>query len=132
VAGSVRKVLMADDNRDAVDSMALLLELAGYQTMVAYTGERAVAMAREHRPDIVLLDIGMPDMTGYDAARAIRQLEHGQSIYLIAITGWGQAEDKARAVEAGFDEHLTKPVDPDRLAEVVHHGLRTGQPRAVT
>jgi len=121
------KVLMADDNRDAVDSMSLLLELSGYQTIVAYNGYDAVAMVQEHRPQVVLLDIGMPDLTGYEAARAIRQSDYGRSVYLIAMTGWGQVEDKAHSAQAGFDEHLTKPVDPDRIVELLRNWLRDHQ-----
>jgi signal transduction histidine kinase/CheY-like chemotaxis protein len=113
------KVLMADDNRDAVDSMALLLQLADYPVMVAYTGNEALAMAKEHRPDVILLDIGMPDMTGYEVARAIRQSDWGRSPYLVAITGWGQTDDKARASAAGFDQHLTKPIDPDKVEQLL-------------
>jgi len=121
--GAGCKVLMADDNRDAVDSLAMLLQLAGYHVTVAYTGQDAVTLAKQHRPDIVLLDIGMPDMSGYEAARAIRQLEEGRAMYLIAITGWGQAEDKERATAAGFDQHLTKPVDPDRVSALLRAWL---------
>jgi len=114
------KILMADDNRDAVDSMALLLELGGYQVLVAHTGRAAVAMAAEHRPDVVLLDIGMPDVSGHEVARTIRQADWGESVYLIAITGWGDVQDKERARVAGFDRHLTKPVDPDQLGKLLH------------
>jgi signal transduction histidine kinase/ActR/RegA family two-component response regulator len=119
-------VLMADDNRDAVDSLAMLLQMSGYEVRVAYTGREALALAEQHRPDIVLLDIGMPDMNGYDTARGIRKLPTGRSIYLVAITGWGQLDDKEKAAAAGFDHHLTKPVDPDKVctlldAWVTHH-----------
>ena len=113
------QILLADDNQDAVDSLALLLELEGYSVMVANTGQEALSLARQNRPEVAVLDIGMPDMTGYQVARAIRQMEEKRSMYLIAITGWGQAEDKERASTAGFDLHLTKPVDLDRLQELL-------------
>jgi len=113
------KVLMADDNRDAVESMALLLQMQGHQVSIAYCGLDALTMAAEYRPDVVLLDIGMPDMSGYAVARAIRQAEWGATIQLVAITGWGNAQDKEKARAAGFDRHLTKPVDPDQLGKLV-------------
>jgi signal transduction histidine kinase/ActR/RegA family two-component response regulator len=117
------KVLMADDNRDAVDSMALLLQFAGYEVMVAYTGKDALTMVKQHRPQVALLDVGMPDMTGYDVARAIRQMDWGRSMVLIAITGWGQADDKEHASAAGFDRHLTKPVDPTEVEALLRESL---------
>lgn len=109
------RVLMADDNRDAVDSMSLVLELAGYDVMVAYTGGQALEMAEHRQPDAVLLDIGMPDMTGYQVAEEIRRQDWGRDLFLVAITGWGQIEDKDRARAAGFDHHFTKPVDLDKV-----------------
>jgi PAS domain S-box-containing protein len=110
-----RRILVADDLPDSVDSLAILLRLMGHDTRTAHDGLEAVQAAATFRPDVVLLDIGMPKMNGYEAARCIRQQPWGQNIFLIALTGWGQEEDKRRAVEAGFDHHLTKPVDPDAL-----------------
>lgn len=118
------KILMADDNRDAVDSLSMVLQLAGYDVLVAYDGKEALMLAERHRPDVVVLDIGMPGMTGYEVARAIRQLDGCKSMYLIAITGWGQADDKERAGAAGFDHHLTKPIDPQRVEELLQRLAR--------
>jgi len=110
-----RKVLVADDNRDAANALALLLRLAGHDVRVAHDGEGALALAREFEPDCAVLDIGMPDLNGYEVARRLRQSTSGKKVRLIALTGWGQDEDKRRAHDAGFDHHLTKPVDRERL-----------------
>jgi len=121
VGSAAYKILMADDNRDAVDSLAMLFQLSGYDVKVAYSGEEALTTAKNWKPAVVLLDIGMPDMTGYEVARAIRGTDWGRTMYLVAITGWGQTEDKARASAAGFDQHLTKPVDPEKVEELLRH-----------
>jgi CheY-like chemotaxis protein len=113
------RILLADDNRDAADSMAMLLELNGHEVIVAYTGNQALELGRLHAPQVAVLDIGLPDMSGYELARRARQEDWGNDIYLIALTGWGQAEDKDKARAAGFDRHLTKPVDPDRVHELL-------------
>jgi PAS domain S-box-containing protein len=115
VPASGRRVLVADDNRDAAESMAMLLRLAGCTVDVAFDGASALELVNRLRPDIVLLDIGMPEMDGYEVARRIRSTPHGKRMVLVALTGWGQEEDRRRASEAGFDEHLTKPVDPALL-----------------
>ena len=109
--GSRCRVLIADDNRDSADSLSLLLKLAGYETWTAHDGLEAVQAAMAHNPDVALLDIGMPKISGYEVARRIRQEPWGQRMLLVAITGWGQDDDKQQAREAGFDHHLTKPVD---------------------
>jgi CheY-like chemotaxis protein len=96
---------------------------------VAYTGEEALTTAKNWGPDVVLLDIGMPDMTGYEVARAIRETDWGRTMHLVAITGWGQAEDKARASAAGFDQHLTKPVDPEKVEELLRGFVNAVVPR---
>ncbi len=114
------RILLADDNRDAADSMAMLLELNGHEVIVAYSGSQALQLGRQHRPDVAVLDIGMPDMSGYEVARTARAEEWGRNIFLIALTGWGQAEDKEKARAAGFDKHLTKPVDPDKVHELLN------------
>jgi two-component system, sensor histidine kinase len=114
------RILMADDNRDAADSLALLLQLQGFHVSVAYTGTEALRLAEKDHPDVVLLDIGMPDMSGYEVARSIRRAEWGRTMYMIAVTGWGQAEDKRKAMACGFDCHLTKPVDPDAIGKLLH------------
>lgn len=105
------KIVIADDNRDSADTMAMLLEAAGHEVHVAYDGAQAVEIAGRTRPEVILLDIGMPKMNGFECARAIRGQPWAAGTLLIALTGWGQEEDKRRAIEAGFDRHLTKPVD---------------------
>ncbi|MDE2264061.1 MAG: response regulator [Gammaproteobacteria bacterium] len=115
------RVLIADDNRDAADSLSMLLSMDGYEVRTVYGGRAAVSAIETFRPDVALLDIGMPEMDGYAAAKAIRQQRGGVDTYLVAITGWGQQEDKRRALEAGFATHVTKPVDPN----VLRHLLRT-------
>jgi CheY-like chemotaxis protein len=113
-----RRVLIVDDNRDAVDSLAELLQMVGYDVQTAYDGRTAVDAASRFRPDIAVLDIGMPQVDGYATARALRGQPGGGDVLLVAMTGWGQAEDKRRAMEAGFDEHLVKPLSFDALLEV--------------
>jgi CheY-like chemotaxis protein len=110
-----RKILVADDNQDAANTLAMLLRLAGHEVRTAHGGEAALTIARTFEPDIALLDIGMPDLNGYEVAKRLRRTDRGKDLKLIALTGWGQDEDKRRAREAGFDHHLTKPVDPQRL-----------------
>ena len=116
---SALKVLVADDNRDAADSLALLLEMNGHEVLVGHCGEEAVRLARHMQPQAMILDIGMPDITGYEVARRIRTETWGRRVLLIAVTGWGQKEDKQRADAAGFDHHLTKPVDPDQVEKLL-------------
>ena len=113
------RVLIADDNRDAADSLSMLLSMDGYEVRTVYGGHDAVCAFETFRPDVALLDIGMPEMDGYAAAREIRRQRAGADTYLIAITGWGQQEDKSRALEAGFATHVTKPVDPNRLRDLI-------------
>jgi two-component system CheB/CheR fusion protein len=113
------KVLVADDNRDAADSLALLLEMSGHSVRVAHSGQAALEIGSRERPDAVILDIGMPDVSGYDVARRIRKEPWGRTAFLLAITGWGQENDKERARAAGFDQHLTKPVDPDQVGRLL-------------
>jgi CheY-like chemotaxis protein len=117
------RILIADDNRDAADTMGMLLELGGHEVIVAHSGNQALELGRQRRPAVVILDIGMPDMNGYDVARTARNEDWGKSAYMIALTGWGQAEDKERARMAGFDRHLTKPVDPDLVEEILREYL---------
>ncbi len=106
---------MADDNQDAANTLALLLRLAGHDVRTAHGGQAALTLANEFQPEFALLDIGMPDLDGYEVARQLRLTDGGKKLRLIALTGWGQEEDKRRAREAGFDDHLTKPVDPRLL-----------------
>lgn len=109
------KILIADDNQDAADTLALLLGMDGHDVLTAHDGVRALALARDARPDFALLDIGMPGLNGFELAAAIRREPWSQGMRLIAVTGWGQEQDRRRALESGFDHHLTKPVDPDAL-----------------
>jgi PAS domain S-box-containing protein len=114
-----RRVLVADDNRDSADSLALLLEMMGNETRAVYDGEAAVEAAAAFHPDVILLDIGLPKMSGLDAARRIRAESWGRSALLVAMTGWGQEEDRRRSREAGFDAHYTKPLEPDVLRRLI-------------
>ena len=106
-----RRVLIVDDNRDAADALAMLLQQTGHDTFVAYDGTAAFAAAETHRPDVILLDIGLPGMSGHDVCRQMREQPWGRSIRMIALTGWGQEEDRRKSADAGFDGHLVKPVD---------------------
>ncbi|MBL8798514.1 MAG: PAS domain S-box protein [Planctomycetia bacterium] len=114
-----RRILVVDDNRDAAASLAMFLQLIGHDVQIAHDGPEALEMAGAFAPEVVLLDIGMPRMNGYDAARHIRAQPWGQSMFLVALTGWGQESDKQQAREAGFDLHLTKPVEPEALEKVL-------------
>ena len=111
------RILIVDDNVDAADSLAQFLKLAGYQTRVAYDGRTAVEMAEILEPAVVLLDLGLPHLNGHEVARRLRALPWGRNAVLIALTGWGQEDDVQRSRQAGFDEHLTKPVDPEVLLQ---------------
>jgi CheY-like chemotaxis protein len=113
--GLDRRILVVDDNRDAAESLGMLLRLSGCKVSVAFDGPHALELLQSFRPDTVLLDIGMPEMDGYEVARRMRADPRGRAVLLVALTGWGQDEDKRRARAAGFDEHLTKPVDPALL-----------------
>jgi signal transduction histidine kinase/CheY-like chemotaxis protein len=118
-APSPRRVLIADDNVDAAESLAILLRLSGHSVIVAHDGIAALRLASRERPHVVVLDIGMPGMNGYDVARSLRGEDWGRALRLIAVTGWGQDEDKRRAAAAGFDIHLTKPFEPEHLEALV-------------
>ena len=114
-----RRVLIADDNRDAAESLGMLLEIEGHAVTVVHDGQQALAAIEASRPDVALLDIGMPEIDGYEVARQVRGDSRGQRTLLIAITGWGQEQDKARAMAAGFDLHFTKPVEPEQLIQLL-------------
>lgn len=116
------RVLVVDDNEDAADSLATLLGVMGYEVRTAYDGPEAIAAADEFQPEVALLDIGLPRLSGYDIARHVRA-RRGADVLLVAITGWGQEEDRRRAEEAGFDHHFTKPADFERLVELIGREL---------
>ena len=113
-----RRVLVVDDNVDAADSLAMLLQVRGDEVRVAYDGEEALEAEAQFLPEAILLDIGMPKLSGYEVARRLRDLR-GPGVLIVAITGWGQEDDRQRAREAGFDHHFTKPVDYVALLDVV-------------
>jgi PAS domain S-box-containing protein len=118
-ASSCRRVLVVDDNSDAASSLAMLLRLMGNQVEVACDGQAALAIAATFRPDLILLDIGMPKMNGYETAEQIRRQPWGTQIMLAALTGWGQDEDRQKSQDAGFDVHLVKPVQIETLRELL-------------
>jgi DNA-binding response OmpR family regulator len=120
------RVLVVDDNEDAADSLAVLLGVMGYEVRTAYDGPEGIAAADEFEPAVALLDIGLPKLSGYDIARHVRA-RRGHDVLLVAITGWGQEEDRRRAREAGFDHHFTKPADFDRLLALIGQELRQRQ-----
>jgi two-component system CheB/CheR fusion protein len=122
--GGRHRVLVVDDNSDAADTLAMLLEMNGYSVSVAHSGEDALQLARQVVPDAIILDIGMPGITGYEVARRVRGEPWGGKVFLIAATGWGQKEDKARALAAGFDHHLTKPLNPDEVEKLLQAFLK--------
>jgi signal transduction histidine kinase len=112
------KVLVVDDNKDAAESLTMLLKFSGHEVAVAHDGTEAIEMARSFGPELVLMDIGMPGMNGYDAAKAIRSEPWGKGVVLVALTGWGQEEDRRKTAEAGFDRHLVKPVEFEQVNDL--------------
>jgi two-component system, chemotaxis family, CheB/CheR fusion protein len=128
VAGAGLKILVVDDNRDAADTCAMLLELSGHHVQTAYTGQRALDLAEAFRPHVILLDIGIPDLDGYQLARKVRACFWGRKTVLIAVTGWGQEEDRRRAFEAGFNHHLTKPIEAETVESLIQSLGPTLQP----
>ncbi|WKB55607.1 response regulator [Eleftheria terrae] len=113
-----KRILVADDNRDAADSLAVVLQMCGHEVRVAYDGGHAVALAEEFGPDIVVLDIDMPVMNGYEAARSLRHLA-GERLVLLAVTGVPQADGQAKAADCGFDAHFLKPVGVEALEDAM-------------
>ena len=116
--GRKMKVLVVDDNTDAADSLSALLEIDGFDVRTVYDGAAAVAMAAESQPDMIIMDLGMPGMDGYETARAIRQRPGAERILMLALTGWGQSDARRRTVEAGFDHHLVKPVELEQIVRL--------------
>ena len=121
------RILVVDDSRDAADTCATVLELSGHEVRTAYDGRRALELAGTFRPHALVLDIGLPDVNGYEVARSIRAAPWGGRMVLIAVTGWGQGEDRRRALEAGFDHHLTKPIAAETLESLLQC-LDTSEP----
>ena len=116
--GKARRVLVVDDNQDAADSLAMLLGVRGEEVRIAYDGAMALEVERDFKPDVVLLDIGLPAISGYDVAERLRE-KRGNKVLIVAITGWGQEKDLRRAEDAGIDHHFTKPVDFEALVALI-------------
>ena len=114
-----RRVLIVDDNRDSADSLAMLMQITGNKTYMAHDGVEAVEAVEKYRPEVVLLDIGLPGLDGHEVCRRVREQPWGKDIVVIALTGWGQEDDRRKSEEAGFDGHLVKPVDYDELLELL-------------
>jgi len=113
------RILVVDDNEDSATSLAAMFEMLDHEARAVFDGVSAVETAASFRPDVVLLDIGLPKMSGLAAARKIREQSWGKAIFLIAVTGWGDEEHRRQSAEAGFDLHLVKPVDPTALGNVL-------------
>ncbi len=118
-AAAGRRILIVDDNEDGAESLSMLLDLCGNETHQAHDGVQALEAAERLRPDVVLLDIGLPGLNGYEVCRRIRQAPWGKDMILVALTGWGQEEDRSRSREAGFNAHVVKPVDHDELVKII-------------
>lgn len=122
------RILVVDDNHDSALSLAMVLTMMGHETRTAPDGETALAAAEDFHPEVVLLDIGLPKMNGYEVAQRIRDKAWGTGMFLIAVTGWGQAEDRARSAEVGLNLHMVKPVEATALQAVLANLSRNGQP----
>jgi CheY-like chemotaxis protein len=118
-SGPRRRILIVDDNTDASESLAMMLTVVGHEVRTAHDGDAGLAAAAEYRPDLVLMDLGMPKMDGYEACRRIRAESWGSAPLLVALTGWGSIDDQRRTREAGFDRHLVKPADVDALLNII-------------
>jgi CheY-like chemotaxis protein len=123
------RILIADDNKDAAQSTGMMLRMLGNEVRTVHNGLQAVEEAEAFRPDVILLDIGMPQLNGYEAAQRIRQQRWGKDMVLVALTGWGQEDDKERATAAGFDQHFTKPVNPTDLERLLANLQAYSSPR---
>jgi CheY-like chemotaxis protein len=113
------RILVVDDNHDSALSLAMMLSIMGHDTRTAHDGESAVATAESFLPEVILLDIGLPKLNGYEVAQRIREQEWGKSMFLIAVTGWGQEEDRQRSSEVGLNVHMVKPVEPAALERLL-------------
>jgi two-component system, sensor histidine kinase len=122
----VSRILVVDDNMDAADMLAALLSIDGHEVEVAYSGQEALERAATYQPYCVFLDIGLPDMTGYEVARRMREVPGMEQAFMIALTGYGQERDRELAVDAGFNEHVVKPIDFERIRSL---NLSTHQKR---
>jgi PAS domain S-box-containing protein len=127
-SGQTSRVLVVDDNMDAADMLVMMLQMFGHEVQAAYNGQTAVETAVAYIPDCVLLDIGLPDMNGYEVARRLRQLPQTKDVWLIAMTGYGQDSDRKLSQEAGFDHHLVKPAEPQKLQDLLESLAK--QPRS--
>jgi DNA-binding response OmpR family regulator len=124
MTSSTHRVLLVDDDTDATEPLSLLLQGKGHQTRVASHGEDAIDVSREFRPHVVLLDLGLPGIDGYEVARRLREQPSGEQVVLVALTGWGGRDVRTRAAEAGFDYHLVKPVNWEELERIVDAAAR--------
>jgi CheY-like chemotaxis protein len=118
------RILVVDDNRDAASSLAMMLRSSGHTVLAAHSGEQGLEIAEREKPDAIVLDIGMPQMNGYEVARRLRKTSDGKTMLLVALTGWGQKEDIERSLNAGFDFHMTKPADPERIERLLDNFLQ--------
>jgi CheY-like chemotaxis protein len=125
-AAGGRRIMIVEDNVDSADTMQVLLGLSGYDARTAYDGAAALKLAREFMPQVVLCDIGLPDKDGYQLARELRELPETRAAFLVALTGYGNAEDKRLATAAGFDAFQVKPVEPDALNALLVQHFSTG------
>ena len=114
-----RRILVVDDSVNAADSLGYLVEVSGHEVRIASDGEAGVAVARQFQPDMLMMDIGMPKLNGYEAASRIRQQPWARAMVLVALTGWGQADHRRKSANAGFNHHLVKPIDMDELIKLV-------------
>ena len=114
-----RQVLVVDDNVTSAETLALLIGLSGHVTHVAHSGPAALEAIEAHHPDVILLDIGLPGMDGFEVARRLRRVEANRTTLLVAVTGYGQDDDRRRSTEAGFDHHLVKPLDLEKLEMIL-------------
>ena len=118
VSGGLR-VLVVDDTKDVADTCSMLIELSGHEVRSAYTGNRALEIAEAFCPQVILCDISLPDIDGYELAQRIRATHWGRDVVLVAITGWGEEDRKARSLAVGFSHHLTKPIDPETIESLL-------------